>query len=418
MKWTEQFGGFFGRREHTRGAPGAPSGRADEALHWHHQNMVDSLVASGSIRSGAVEAAFRALPRHCFVEQYYNRTGALIRVTPDAMTRSQGEDLYEDRAITTHLIDGQAVSSTSQPSLMAMMLEAMELRPGHKVLEIGAGTGWNAALMAHMVAPEGKVVSVEILPDAADAARRHLERMGIANAEVITRDGGMGHAAAAPYDRIVATASSTAIPGPWREQLVEGGLLLVNLLTRGSGQWSELTLVRRHGGALEGEVLCPTSFVPLRGTYEDCDDDPADPIAADPPPGDITDAPWKHWRIPAHQRDHLLSDVVYFLWMEGFEISDLEGKYELRLAGHEGFALLTTETIELCGGNAVLDPILRATRRWLDLGAPRRRDWRITFLHEGEQDAGTPAGRYCRILRQGDLLIRYHLDEAGLKDGR
>src|SRR5712692_11171534 len=93
--------------------------------------LVDQLRAAGTIVSPAVESAFRTVPRHLFLP------GVPV------------EDVYRDAAVTTKRVDGVALSSSSQPSIMATMLEQLDLQPGHSVLEIGAGTGYNAALMAH-----------------------------------------------------------------------------------------------------------------------------------------------------------------------------------------------------------------------------------------------------------------------------
>src|SRR2546428_12794983 len=112
--------------------PSAPmeSGTAEAV---GHQALVDSLKASGCIRTPLVEAAFRAVPRHLFLPG-----------TPLDL-------VYSDEAIPTKRFDGATVSSSSQPAIMAFMLEQLQLEPGHRVLEVGAGTGYNAALMGHIV---------------------------------------------------------------------------------------------------------------------------------------------------------------------------------------------------------------------------------------------------------------------------
>jgi protein-L-isoaspartate(D-aspartate) O-methyltransferase len=114
--------------------------------------LVDKLKEMGCIRSPGVEEAFRIIPRHLFVP---------------------GVDLdkvYSDNSIPTKYIDGKLVSSSSQPAIMAIMLEQLGLQPGHRVLEIGAGTGFNAGLMQHMVGNSGMVVTVDIDKDIVDSA--------------------------------------------------------------------------------------------------------------------------------------------------------------------------------------------------------------------------------------------------------
>ena len=106
--------------------------------------LVDALLSAGAIKSSAVEAAFQAVPRHLFV--------------PDVAV----EDAYRNEAIVTKMLDGRAVSSASQPSIVAAMLEQVDLAQGQRVLEVGAGTGYNAALLGHIVGPRGRVVTVDI----------------------------------------------------------------------------------------------------------------------------------------------------------------------------------------------------------------------------------------------------------------
>src|SRR4051812_2082062 len=111
------------------------------------QALVDKLRADQSIRSRPVEAAFRAVPRHLFVPE-----------TPL-------EDVYRDMVIPTKKESGQWISSSSQPTIMAIMLEQLQLKPGQRVLEIGAGTGYNAALIAHIVGSKGYVTTIDLDED-------------------------------------------------------------------------------------------------------------------------------------------------------------------------------------------------------------------------------------------------------------
>src|SRR5258705_1075533 len=132
-----------------------------------HRALVDGPVSRRCITDPRVEAAFRAVPRHLF----------LSSLAP--------EEAYRNVAIPTKLVDGEAVSSSSQPEIMATMLEQLGLEPGHTVLEIGAGTGYNAALMAHIVGEEGAVVTVDIDQDLVDGARDHLATAGFDRVRVV-----------------------------------------------------------------------------------------------------------------------------------------------------------------------------------------------------------------------------------------
>src|SRR2546423_15543633 len=122
--------------------------------------LVDGLKAAGCLRTAAVEAAFRAVPRHLFL--------------PDVPVG----DVYTDRAFPTKHADGKPISSSSQPAIMAIMLEQLALQPDQRVLEIGAGTGYNAALIAQFVGPGGHAVTNDIDEDLLGHARQHFGTFG------------------------------------------------------------------------------------------------------------------------------------------------------------------------------------------------------------------------------------------------
>lgn len=139
-----------------------------------------------------------------------------------------------DQPVITQVDDGEGgpraagvipTSSASMPSVVAGMLDALEVREGHSVLEIGTGTGWHAALLGRRVGAKGRVVSVEIDPQVADAARRALAKVG-AKVDVVTGDGEHGYPEAGPFDRVIATAAARVIPFAWVSQTRPGGVIV------------------------------------------------------------------------------------------------------------------------------------------------------------------------------------------------
>ncbi len=222
-----------------------------------HEALVARLRESASA-SERILAAFERLPRHHFL--------------PDVPL----DVAYTDDAIVTHDEGGVPTSSSSQPSLMARMLEQLEVGPGHQVLEIGAGTGYNAAVMAELGAA---VTTVELQPEVAEAAREHLRAAGVptARAQVAAEPAAVepgsvlvltGDGAAPPagrYDRIVITAGCWALPAALVEALADGGVLVAPLRVNGV----ELVLgLRREGDVLHGGGAIPCGFMPLRGGDE------------------------------------------------------------------------------------------------------------------------------------------------------
>src|SRR5260370_1793953 len=182
--------------------------------------------------SEATEQAYLATPRHRFVRRYREwGTKEWQVVNPDSLAE-QIATLYADRSIILFGDDDQNVPSTiSQPSFVLQMLDLLQLNKGDKVFELGAGSGWNAALMGHLVGPAGHVVSLEIIPELAQSARLTLESLGIANVQIVSGDGAEGYEKSAPYHRAIFTAGRCGLPLYFYEQLREGGLLLVPLHT-------------------------------------------------------------------------------------------------------------------------------------------------------------------------------------------
>jgi protein-L-isoaspartate(D-aspartate) O-methyltransferase len=223
----------------------APTDRPSDAAALHRA-LIDGLKSAGQIRTPPVEAAFRAIPRHLFLPGL-----ALDRV-------------YRDDAIPTKLLYNRAVSSSSQPAIMAIMLEQLGLEPGHRVLEIGAGTGYNAALMAHIVGETGRVTTVDIDEELVERARGHLAAAGFGGVQVVRGDGGLGYAEGAPYDRIILTVGSWDVVPAWREQLRPGGRLVLPLSIRGP----ERSVAFEHAeGYLTSVSVEPCGFMPLRGAF-------------------------------------------------------------------------------------------------------------------------------------------------------
>jgi protein-L-isoaspartate(D-aspartate) O-methyltransferase len=208
--------------------------------------MVSRVTVGGRPVSGPVAEALRTVPRHMFL--------------PDLPPVSA----YRDEAIVTKRgADGQPISSSSQPTIMAIMLDQLGLAPGHRVLEIGAGTGYNAALMKHIVGAGGVIVTVDIDGDVAERARAHLMAAGYPDVTVMCGDGAAGYLAGAPYDRVIATVGVSDLAPAWLDQLVPGGRIVVPLDVRGA---QRSVAFEQAGGAWQSRSLVPCGFMRMRGT--------------------------------------------------------------------------------------------------------------------------------------------------------
>lgn len=185
------------------------------------------------------------------------------RFVPELAAERGLEAIYRDEPLVTKLDQGFAVSSSSQPAIMAEMLERLEVAPGQRVLEIGAGTGYNAALLAELA---GGVVTLDVDEELVEKARSHLAEGGHA-AEVVAGDGMDGLPGRGPYDRIIVTATPPHIPAAWRDQLREGGLLEVPTPLGHDGAVAFLvTTFQRRGDELVSKAIVSGGFMGFRGS--------------------------------------------------------------------------------------------------------------------------------------------------------
>jgi protein-L-isoaspartate(D-aspartate) O-methyltransferase len=295
--------------------------------HEANRQLVDQLIARGALWSRPLIAAFRATPRHLFLDRvYHHQRGTGWREVP---TAAPGEAelrlVYSDRALTTRLSAEEGdrpavpISSSSQPSLMAQMLEDLRLRPGLRLLEVGAGTGYNAALMARVA---GAVLSLDVDRRVLAEAQRHLAALPDRRVTLRHGDGRDGYPPGAPFDRILVTAATPDLEPAWLEQLSEGGLLLAPLdLAPG------LSYLVRGGvrdGGFEGRLTRPAYFMPLRDE-EGTGDAPASAAGVVPAPETLAAAaaPWADWperRSRAGGADFLPA-LAFLGWLEGLTVT-------------------------------------------------------------------------------------------------
>jgi protein-L-isoaspartate(D-aspartate) O-methyltransferase len=212
-------------------------------------HLVEHLSADGRIESAAVAQAFRVVPRHVFLPDI----DPAVVYTDEAFPTKRGQH-------------GIPVSSSSQPAIMAVMLEQLGVEPGHHILEIGAGTGYNAALLDRLVGPTGSVTTIDIDEDLVVSAREHLAAARASRVEVVHGDGGLGWPDRAPYDRIIVTVGAWDIPSAWAEQLAPHGRLVLPLSLR-TVLPSVSVAFEPVADHLASVSIRPCGFMPMRGAF-------------------------------------------------------------------------------------------------------------------------------------------------------
>lgn len=208
--------------------------------------MVDRLITVGCVRGTAVERAFRSVPRHLFV--------------PDVVPTAA----YTDQPIVTqHDVDGSPLNSSSQPSTTAAILEQLAVAPGDRILEIGTGTGYDAALLAELAGPGGSVATIDIDPVMACEAREHLVSAGYQRVDVLSGDGWSGASARAPFNRVISTVGVWDVSPAWFSQLEAFGMLVVPLWLRAGLQVS--VALRWDLDGFTSTSVVPCGLMRLRG---------------------------------------------------------------------------------------------------------------------------------------------------------
>jgi protein-L-isoaspartate(D-aspartate) O-methyltransferase len=370
-----------------------------------NEQMVDRLIAMGALWSGRLIAAFRLTPRHRFLDRVFQVSRKSNRwreiITRDPGPRELGL-VYADRALITHVrpeASGSpctvAVSSSSQPSLMAQMLEDLDLQPGLRVLEVGAGTGYNAALLSYMVGPK-KVLSIDVDREVLSEAWDHLRAFADREVELRQGDGRLGWPESAPFDRMMVTAATEDLEPAWLEQLAPGGVLLAPLniapglsfLVRGTVQ----------GGVFKGRLSRPAYFLPLRAELESgateldrCSF--RGPMQAGP-------APWTGWferRSPRLRWLGFIQALAFFGWLRGFQVH-----YRASPAGQPIFGISKEGSVCWFASQewryqdtAGRDMGWSLWRDWLDAGGPWPTEFDLQACPKGTLHAET-AGQYSQ----------------------
>lgn len=351
--------------------------------------FVKVLQASGDLRSPEWAAAFRAVPRHVFVPRFFVRTDEGLWRSVDESSPDYAERVYADLTLTTQLdeaidpdparepVAGAGTSSSTQPSLMAAMLEALQVEDGARVLEIGTGTGYNAALLCHRLTDKN-VTTVEVDAGVADLARKRLNMCGF-TPMVLAADGQLGAPTGAPYDRVIATCSVPEVPRAWIDQTADGGTILVSLW-RDLGGGPLVRLSVNHGVAQGFFLATPGGFMPVR--------------TVSPTAEALRVASKQHGqKRPSALDANLFDDPDLGLWFALFAenvmrlgLQPEEGAAQFWLFAPDGsWSVLDTQarTVEQFGPRMLWDEVEAVYELWQRFGSPNRTRLGLTVDGKG-----------------------------------
>ena len=346
---------------------------------------VEDLKSKGALKSPAVEQAFRKVQRHRLLEAFFDfNRKTFVEVDPQNPKEEYLKMIYSDTPLVTRMVGKMPTSSTSQPSLVAMMLELLELGPGLRVLEIGAGTGYNAALIQEIVGEDGHVTTIDIQEDVVLQTARLLRTAGYERIEVIAADGFYGWPKNAPYDRIVATVGCPDISPHWVEQLAPGGFMIIPLQHGPEGH-NPLVQIWKEGSHIRGRFANSSGFMSIQGAlswkeglrFQDMEEMENLPISERSFPAELRG--WPAWSSTIRAGFGLFLSIIEnhrFVWVWTQDCGLFErGK---------GACVLTKETVLIYGnGEALYDRLVELAKMWFSLGRPGFDDWDLAFFWKG-----------------------------------
>ncbi|MEA5503553.1 methyltransferase domain-containing protein [Halotia wernerae UHCC 0503] len=359
--------------------------------------MVGELKEQGAIKSIEVEKAFSKVLRHKFLETFY-LPGDLqqpINHKPNNPASEHLRLIYSKNSLITRISDGKASSSTSEPMLIAYMLELLALSPNLKVLEIGTGTGYNAALISEIVGDQTLVVSVDIQEDVIAQTKRLLSDAGYPKINLVFRDGFYGVQEEATYDRIVATVGTQDISPYWAAQLSNSGFMILPLY---HGGWTPLVRVWWQDGTLKGKVVGISGFMPFKGNEFAYDPSPLGSMTSFPAIEEFEELPLFDDLEAEHTRNPLMWSAFPMGFQYFIAICDPRAMWGMKPPGYglydkqEGIILVSPRKncILLKGDRKLYKRLQELYENWSHLDKPSPFDYTIEFLPKSK---ATPSSR-------------------------
>ena len=356
------------------------------------REYVKQLREKGAIKTKQVERAFSRVERHKLLEWFYldDDKKAEFEYAGCRLAKREFDAQYPDPELLKIIYSDRPLlirlnppSSTSQPFLVANMLELLQLEKGMNVLEVGAGTGYNAALMQEIVGKTGHITTIDIQEEVVEQTRRLLKASGYGGIKVIAADGGEGFPENAPYDRIIATVGCPDISFRWVEQLADDGFMLIPL-QHGAEGFDPLVRIWKEGERLLGRFVGLSGFMSIQGelaieqrpNFEDFARlRSREPTAMYPLCGifkERVESGKSEWH---HRFVSFLLFMVIVADKKPFDFAPPSFWDE-----EKGVVVAREDGVVLYGDESLPDDFKSLSDQWEGLGRPGFSDWRLEFL--------------------------------------
>lgn len=371
-------------------------GQSPASADRRRRRLIRELVRAELLGDPRWRVAFLQVPRHVFVPRFFRARPDGRWVAVDDNDPDWLSYVYADTVLVTQLDDdpnrwavareegpvsGVPTSSSSQPAIMAVMLTELHVADGQRVLEVGTGTGYNAALLCHGLG-DTAVTTVDIDPDLVAAAAANLAEVGY-HPTMAVGDGTHGYAANAPYDRVIATCSVSRIPSAWLDQTVPGGMVLTTL-NRPIGAGLVRLTVGRDATAVGRVLPADGRFMPLRAHRH-----PVRHTVGEPDDGETRETTLDPVR--------LLTAASPFEFFAGLALPEVQVQHgagannrAVRLSHPDGSwahvgTIRDRHVVRQGGPRPLWDLVERAYRQWLALDQPRRQRFGVTVRGDRQE---------------------------------
>jgi len=361
-----------------------------------------------------IKDAFIKTHRHLFINKFKDAPdSSWTTVTPENLA-SLLPLLYAERPLIIYQEPNEEFKSTiSQPHIVLQMLEYLQLQKGNTVFEVGAASGWNAALMGALVGEEGHVYSAEIIPELAMQAKENIEKQQISNVTILNRDAGVGYEEKAPFDRIIFTAGSFDLPHCFYDQLKDDGILLmVHGLPGGGDQLLQLKKVDGHFEAIQSLGV---DFIKWTGKYQNT---LLEPVIQEELPEwsflkdqEVSRIPY-WWggmsRLPFYYRTFAFRS---FLSITEPGVRYFKEKYAIAGTGYFGILNSKKDSLTIArekelityGNDESKTIFMNSLHEWIDFGMPAAAHFKLKIYPSGKKI--TPAERQWVIERKDSTFV-------------